>query len=55
MERVTDKKEIELNWEKVPDEMRLTLHRECDTEEQLNLRTVMLMYDSVNGEYFRVK
>ena len=55
IERVTDKAELELNWEAVPDSLRLRLHRECDSDEQLQLRAVMLMYDSLNGQYFRVK
>lgn len=54
IERVTDNAELELNWENIPDPMRLTLHRECDSEEQLNLRAMMLMYDSVNADYFRI-
>jgi hypothetical protein len=55
IERVTDNKELELNWPAIPDSFRLTLHRECDSAEQLYLRATMLMYDSINGEYFRVK
>jgi hypothetical protein len=55
IERVTDNREIELNWEKMPDEMRLRLHRECDSEEQIHRRAAMLMYDSLNAQYFRVK
>jgi hypothetical protein len=55
IERVTDNKEIELNWEKIPDQFRLTLHRECAGEEQIHLRAMLLMYDSLNVEYLRVK
>ena len=55
IERVTDKKELELNWEAIPDQVRTMLHRECDSEEQLGLRASMLMYDSLNGDYFRIK
>jgi len=52
---VTDNKELELNWPAIPDSFRLTLQRECDSAEQLHLRATMLMYDSINGEYFKVK
>jgi hypothetical protein len=55
IERVTDKAHLELNWEAIPDEFRLRLHRECDSDEQLHLRAVILMYDSLNQGYFRVK
>jgi len=53
--RATDKAELELDWAAIPDEMRLTLHPECDSDDQVHLRATMLMYDSINGEYFRVK
>ena len=55
IERVTDNAELELNWEAIPDDFRLRLHRECDSDEQLQLRAVMLMYDSLNEGYFRTK
>ena len=55
IERATDDKELELNWDKIPDEFRLTLSRECDSEEQIHVRVMMLMYDSVNPEFFTVK
>jgi hypothetical protein len=53
--RTTDKAELELDWPAIPDEMRLHLHQECDTEEQVHLRATMLMYDSLNGQYFKIK
>lgn len=55
IERVTDNAELELNWEAIPDGLRLRLHRECDSDEQLHRRAAMLMYDSLNAQYFRVK
>jgi hypothetical protein len=53
--RATDKAELELNWAAIPDEMRLTLHPECDSDDQLHMRATMLMYDSMNAQYFKVK
>jgi hypothetical protein len=54
IERVTDNALLELNWEKIPDETRLTLRRECDSEEQLGMRVSMLMYDSIYADHFKV-
>lgn len=54
IERVTDNVVLELNWPAIPDQLRLHLTRECDTGEQLQLRAVMLMYDSINADYFTV-
>ena len=55
IERVTDNVELELNWPAIPDQMRVNLKRECDSEVQLGLRAAMLMHDSLNLEYFKVK
>jgi hypothetical protein len=53
--RATDKAELELNWSAIPDAMRLTLHSECDSDDQVHLRATMLMFDSFNGQYFSLK
>ena len=53
--RATDKAELELTWTTIPDEMRLTLHPECDSDDQVHLRATMLMYDSINAQYFRIR
>jgi len=55
IERVTDNAELELNWEAVPDHMRLWLHREGDSDMQLYHRAMMLMNDTLWAPYFRVK
>src|SRR6185503_14515031 len=52
IERVSDNAVLELNWAAIPDEFRLRLRRECDSEEQLGLRATLLMYDSIYGSYF---
>ena len=52
IERATDNAEMTLNWSAVPDSVRLYLHRECDSPEQLSLRMHLLMYDAVYSEYF---
>lgn len=54
IERATDNAVLELNWPAIPDEFRLQLKRECDSEEQLGLRATLLMYDSIYGNYFTV-
>jgi hypothetical protein len=54
IERVTDKAVLELNWSAIPDQFRLHLSAECDSEEQLGLRATMLMYDAVFPDYFKV-
>jgi hypothetical protein len=55
MERVSDNAILELNWPAVPDQLRLFLHRECDSPQQLDFRAHMLMHDSVFGQYFTAK
>jgi hypothetical protein len=52
IERVSDNAVLELNWPAVPDQLRLLLHRECDSPQQLDFRAHMLMYDSLFGQYF---
>jgi hypothetical protein len=52
IERVTDNAVLELKWSAIPDESRLHLRPECDSDEQLQLRATMLMYDSVYGNCF---
>jgi len=55
IERVTDNAVLELNWSVIPDQFRMRLKRECDSDEQLGLRATMLMHDSVYADYFTVK
>ena len=55
IERVTDNALLELNWAAVPDQLRLALHRECDSRQQLELRARLLMHDSDFAHYFSVK
>ena len=55
IERVTDNAALELNWQAMPDQLRLYLHRECDSPRQLDFRAHMLMHDSVYGSYFVVR
>lgn len=55
IERASDGAVLELNWPAIPDEFRLSLRRECDTDEQLMLRASLLMYDSIFAGYFTVK
>lgn len=52
IERVTDGAVIDLNWPAVPDQWRVLLHRECDSDEQLNHRAHMLMNDAIFGRFF---
>ncbi len=52
MERVSDNAVLDLNWPAIPDQLRLVLHRECDSPEQLALRAHLLMQDSIFGDYF---
>jgi hypothetical protein len=53
IERVTDNAKMELNWTAIPDNERLNLRPECDSDDQLHRRAVMLMYDSIYGNYFK--
>jgi hypothetical protein len=46
---------LELNWPAVPDQLRLFLHPERDSPQQLDFRAHMLMHDSVFGQYFTAK
>jgi hypothetical protein len=55
IERVSDNAELEVNWPAVPDQFRLVLKRECDSEQQLDLCALLLMNDAVFGRYFREK
>lgn len=52
IERVTDNVALVLNWQAVPDQLRLYLHRECDSPRQLDFWAHMLMHDSIYGCYF---
>jgi hypothetical protein len=53
IERVTDNVELELNWEKIPDSLRMTFNRDDRSPQQLNLLAGYLQRDSVFGKYFR--
>jgi hypothetical protein len=55
IERVTDNAALELNWPSIPDSFRLLLHRECDSQQQLDHRAYMQMNDAVFGCYFAVR
>ena len=55
IERATDNAELELNWEAIPDQMRLGLNRESVSDNQLMTCASMLRSDSHFGHYFRVK
>jgi hypothetical protein len=54
IERATDKAVLELNWHSLPDQFRLILHPECDSEQQMRLRGFLLTNDSIFGRYFTV-
>jgi hypothetical protein len=53
IERVTDNAQLELDWTAIPDSERLYLSPECNSEDQLHRRAVMLMCDSIYGKYFK--
>jgi hypothetical protein len=55
IERASDNAVLELNWPAIPDQFRLILRRECDSDEQLMHRAMLLMYDSLYAHYFKVK
>jgi hypothetical protein len=55
IERVTDRAVLALNWAVIPDQLRMMLHRECDSEQQFVLRARWLVHDPIFGRYFRVK
>jgi hypothetical protein len=50
IERVTDNVELELDWENIPDDLRVTFQ-----SSQPHLLAGFLQYDSIYGRYFRVK
>jgi hypothetical protein len=54
IERAGDNAVLELDWHALPDPLRMTLKRECESEEQLRLRGLLLMQDATYGRYFRV-
>jgi hypothetical protein len=53
IERVTDNVELELDWEKLPDDIRMMLRRDDHSPEQLDLVAGFLRRDSVYGKYLR--
>ena len=55
IERVTDNAVLELHWPSIPDQLRIFLRHECDSQEQLERRAFMLMSDAVFGRYFSIK
>jgi hypothetical protein len=52
IQRASDNAVLELDWPSVPDSMRMSLTRECDSEEQLMLRAHLLLHDSYFGRFF---
>src|SRR5258706_6758705 len=52
IERASDNAVLELDWPVVPDSLRMTLRRECDSDDQLMLRAHLLMNDSFFGRFF---
>ena len=55
IERVTDNVELELDWEKIPDQLRMSLRRDDRSPQQLHLLAGYLQRDSVYGKYFRAR
>jgi len=55
IERVTDNVELELDWEKIPDQLRMSLRRDDRSPPQLHLLAGYLQRDSVYGKYFRAR
>jgi hypothetical protein len=55
IERVTDNVELELNWEKIPDHVRLMIDAATDVRQRCQSLAGFLMRDSVYANYFRVK
>ena len=53
IERAGDDVILDVNWAEVPDQLRLILHRECDSEHQAALRASLLVHDGVFGRYFK--
>jgi hypothetical protein len=54
IERVSDNAVLQLNWPAIPDQFRMVLHRECDSDRQVELRAALLMNDGVFGRFFTV-
>lgn len=52
VERVSDNAVLELNWYSLPDQFRLVVNREPDSQHQIQMRAFMLMNDGVFAEYF---
>ena len=55
IERVTDNVELELDWENLPDDLRVTFGSKSDSPNQSHLLAGFLQNDSIYGRYFRVK
>jgi hypothetical protein len=53
IERATDDETLQLDWHALPDQMRVTVQKTCESPEQLMLRAQLLMHDSVFGKYFK--
>ena len=47
--------ELELNWEIVPDHIRLMLDEKTDMRHRYHLLAGFLQHDSLYARYFRVK
>jgi hypothetical protein len=55
IERVSDNTELTLNWSIIPDSIRIFLHPDCDSPQQLHHRAHMLVNDSIYAKYFAAK
>ena len=55
IERVSDNAVLELDWLALPDYFRQMINRECNSYDQLRMRGLMLIHDSIFGRYFVVK
>jgi hypothetical protein len=55
IERVTDNVELELDWDNIPDYVRLMIESRTDVRLRSSLLAGFLQRDSVYENYFRVK
>ena len=53
IERAGDNAVLELDWHSLPDQFRLTISRECDSPQQVQMRAFLLMNDGVFGRHFK--
>jgi hypothetical protein len=52
---VSDNAELELDWENIPDDVRLMIDDKTDMHHRCGLLAGFLQHDSVYANYFRVK